>query len=101
MAYGVLVSVVYFCMTVLSHILPIFSSEKNLYRMSVRGMLVNERAARPLEEEVGRNPVACDTGRGNLCPVGMVNQTGGNRSGFGLGRYQTGPNSKFKFEIKK
>ena len=60
-------SVVYFCMTVLSHILPIFSSEKNLYRMSVRGMLVNERAARPLEEEVGRNPVACDTGRGSLC----------------------------------
>ena len=30
-------------------------------------MLENERAARPLEEEVGRNPVACDTGRGNLC----------------------------------
>ena len=23
------------------------------------------------------------------------------RSGFGLGRYQTGPNSKFKFEFKK
>ena len=36
----------------------------------------------------------------------MVNQTGGNRSGltgfgFGLGRYQTGPNLKFKFELKK
>ena len=24
-----------------------------------------------------------------------------NRSGSGLGRYQTGPNSKFKFEFKK
>ena len=23
------------------------------------------------------------------------------RAGFGLGRYQTGPNSKFKFEFKK
>jgi len=32
---------------------------------------------------------------------GTVNQTGGNRSGFGLGRYQTGPNSKFKIELKK
>jgi hypothetical protein len=42
----------------------------------------------------------------------MVNETGGNRfgltgpvkpvrPGFGLGRYQTGPNSKFKFEFKK
>ena len=36
----------------------------------------------------------------------MVNQTGGNRSGltgfgFGLGRYQTVPNLKFKFELKK
>ena len=28
-----------------------------------------------------------------------VHLTGGNRSG--LGRYQTGPNSKFKFEFKK
>ena len=28
-----------------------------------------------------------------------VNETGGNRSG--LGWYQTGPNSKFKFEFKK
>ena len=41
---------------------------------------------------------------------GRVNQTGGNwsrlpvksvRPGFDLGRYQTGPNSKFKFEFKK
>ena len=35
----------------------------------------------------------------------MVNQIGGNRSGltgfgFGLGRYQTGLNLKFKFELK-
>ena len=36
--------------------------------------------------------------------VTRVNETGGNRSvrpGYGLGRYQTGPNSKFKFEFKK
>ena len=37
---------------------------------------------------------------GGLSP-GRVNQTGGNRSGFGLSQYQTGPNSKFKFEFKK
>ena len=30
-----------------------------------------------------------------------VYKTGGNRSSSGLGRYQTGPNSKFKFEFKK
>ena len=31
-------------------------------------------------------------------PVGPVKPV---RPGFGLGRYQTGPNSKFKFEFKK
>ena len=33
--------------------------------------------------------------------VARVHLTGGNWSGSGLGRYQTGPNSKFKFEFKK
>ena len=37
-------------------------------------------------------------------PIGFmtrVNETSGNRSGYDLGRYQTGPNSKFKFKFKK
>ena len=56
-----------------------------------------------------------------MCIYARVNETGGNRSGltsyrsnrsdqlpvkpvrpdYGLGRYQTGHNSKFKFEFKK
>ena len=37
------------------------------------------------------------------CLAGFrVYKTGGNRTGLtGLGRYQTGPNSKFKFKFKK
>ena len=37
----------------------------------------------------------------NLRPRSRVHLTGGNRSGSGLDRYQTGPNSKFKFKFKK
>ena len=33
--------------------------------------------------------------------MARVYKTGRNRSGSGVGRYQTGPNSKFKFELKK
>ena len=33
--------------------------------------------------------------------LGLQNRWEPVRSGFGLGRYQTGPNSKFKFEFKK
>ena len=32
---------------------------------------------------------------------GLQNRWEPVRPGFGLGRYQTGPNSKFKFELKK
>ena len=45
--------------------------------------------------------------RSEFTPIGLmtrVNETGRNRSvrpGYGLGRYQTGPNSKFKFKFKK
>ena len=38
---------------------------------------------------------------GNRLAGRRVYLTGGNRSGSGLGRYQTSPNSKFKFEFKK
>ena len=54
----------------------------------------------------GQPPGTPDTSTGMRPCVAVavavrVNQTGGNRPSFGLGRYQTGPNSKFKFEFKK
>ena len=49
------------------------------------------------EGEGGGTIAAGERSRGG----GRVPLTGGNRSGSGLGRYQTGPNSKFKFEFKK
>jgi hypothetical protein len=43
--------------------------------------------ARPLEEEVGRNAVACDTGRGSLCSVSRRRDfsTGALRDAGGIG----------------
>ena len=36
-----------------------------------------------------------------LLPLPRVPQTVGNQTGSGLVRYETGPNSKFKFKFKK
>ena len=49
----------------------------------------------PLTSYDQGSPYRCEPVRFDRLPVKPV------RSGFGLGRYQTGPNSKFKFEFKK
>ena len=65
-------------------------------------MATTAAAAWQSDQAGGRNAegmMACRA-RGRVYKTG-ANQTGPVRPGSGLGRYQTDPNSKFKFEFKK